>query len=378
MIPFNQPYLTGKELHYIYDAFYNKKLSGNGKYTKLCHEFFERRYSLKKCLLTTSCTDALEMCALLLEIKDGDEIIIPSYTFVSTANAFILRGAKVVFADSHADQPNMNADQLESLINPKTKAIVVVHYAGVSCDMDRIMDLAKKHDLFIVEDAAQAIDSYYKKRPLGSIGHLATFSFHETKNIISGEGGMLVINDERFIKRSEILWEKGTNRAAYFRGEINKYGWMDVGSSFLPPEIIAAFLYAQLEEIERIQARRKDIWDRYNEKLKPGRQLGYYNLPLIPDYASNNYHLFYIVCNSLAERTALIAYLQKENISPAFHYQSLHTSNFFETRHDNRMLPNADEFSDRLLRLPFYYELSPEMQESVVNEIYSFYESAKR
>jgi dTDP-4-amino-4,6-dideoxygalactose transaminase len=375
MIPFNQPYLTGKELHYIYDAFYNKKLSGNGKYTKLCHDFFEKRYGFRKCLLTTSCTDALEMCALLLDIKPGDEVIVPSYTFVSTANAFILRGAKIVFADSYADQPNMDAGTLEALVTPKTKAIVVVHYAGVSCDMESIMSLADRHHLFIVEDAAQAIDGRYKQRNLGGIGHLATFSFHETKNIISGEGGMLVINDDRFVRRSEILWEKGTNRAAYFRGEINKYGWMDLGSSFLPPEIIAAFLYAQLEEMERIQVRRKDIWDRYFANLIEGQHLGHYSLPVIPDYASNNYHLFYIVCRSLDERSRLVSHLQNRNILPAFHYQSLHKSTYYQAKHDSRVLPNSDIFSDRLLRLPFYYEFTHELQDEVIKEISVFYEN---
>ncbi|MBN1187519.1 MAG: dTDP-4-amino-4,6-dideoxygalactose transaminase, partial [Bacteroidales bacterium] len=244
-IPFNKPYLTGKEMHYMYQAIYSGKISGNGIFTNKCHKFFEERFGFKKVLLTTSCTDALEMCAILAEIKPGDEVIVPSYTFVSTALAFVRQGAKIVFADSGDDNPNIDVNSLEGLITSKTKAIVPVHYAGIACDMDPIMDLAEKYKLLIIEDAAQAIDSYYKGKPLGSIGHLATFSFHETKNINSGEGGMLAINDKRFIKRAEIIWEKGTNRSEFFRGEVNKYGWIDIGSSFLPSEIIAAYLYAQ-------------------------------------------------------------------------------------------------------------------------------------
>ena len=252
-IPFNKPFLTGKEAHYLYQAVSSGKISGNGMFTKKCHDFFEEKYGFKKVLLTTSCTDALEMAAILLDIKEGDEVIMPSYTFVSSANAFVLRGAKIVFADSSAENPNLDATKIEALITPKTKAIVPVHYAGIACDMDMIMDIAHRHNLSVVEDAAQAIDSFYNGRPLGTIGHLAAFSFHETKNIISGEGGMLAINDERFLRRAEIIWEKGTNRAEFFRGEVNKYGWVDIGSSFLPAEIIAAFLYAQLESLETIQ-----------------------------------------------------------------------------------------------------------------------------
>ena len=272
MIPFNKPYLTGKETHYIYDAVNSGKLSGNGKYTQKCQLFFEEQYSFKKVLLTTSCTDALEMCAMLANIKEGDEVIVPSFTFVSTAIAFIRQGATIVFADSYSDNPNMDASTIESLITNKTKAIVPVHYAGVACDMDKIMELATKYNLLVIEDAAQAVDSYYTgkdglKRALGSIGHLAAFSFHETKNIISGEGGMLVINDDRFINRAEIIWEKGTNRAEFFRGEVNKYGWVDTGSSFLPSEIVAAFLWAQIENLDAIQKKRKSLWNFYYQKL---------------------------------------------------------------------------------------------------------------
>ena len=273
MIPFNKPYLTGKETHYIYDAVNSGKISGNGKYTQMCQTFFESTYGFKKVLLTTSCTDALEMCAMLANIKEGDEIIIPSFTFVSTAIAFVRQGAKIVFADSYLDNPNIDADKIEALITSKTKAIVPVHYAGVACDMDKIMALAEKYNLLVIEDAAQAIDSFYtgkngQKRALGSIGHMAAFSFHETKNIISGEGGMLTINDDRFVNRAEIIWEKGTNRAEFFRGEVNKYGWVDTGSSFLPSEIIAAFLWAQIENLSNIQSKRKLLWATYYQGIR--------------------------------------------------------------------------------------------------------------
>ena len=276
MINFNQPHLTGKEAHYMYEAVSACKLSGNGVFTKRCQAFFEERYGFRKCLLTSSGTDALEMCAMLCDLQPGDEVIIPSYTFVSTALAFLREGAKVVFADSMKRNPNIDAETLEALITPRTKVIVPVHYAGVACDMNAIMTIAKKHQLLVVEDAAQAIDSYYQSpvtrhpSPLGSIGHLAAFSFHETKNITSGgEGGLLVVNDERFVRRAEIIWEKGTNRAEFFRGEVNKYGWVDLGSSFLPSEVNAAFLWAQLENLDDIQAKRKKLWNTYYECLQP-------------------------------------------------------------------------------------------------------------
>jgi dTDP-4-amino-4,6-dideoxygalactose transaminase len=257
MIPFNKPFLTGNETKYIQEAVASGKISSDGIFSKKCHQFFEQKFRFKKCLLTTSCTDALELAALLIKIEPGDEVILPSFTFVSTANAFVLRGAKLVFVDSTAENPNMDVHSVAALITQKTKAIVVVHYAGIACDMDVIMNLADKHKLFVIEDAAQAIDSYYNNRPLGSIGHLAAFSFHETKNVISGEGGMLTINDEQFIERAEIIREKGTNRSQFFRGEVNKYGWKEPGSSFLPSDIIAAFLYAQLENLDTIQKKRK-------------------------------------------------------------------------------------------------------------------------
>ena len=294
----------------MYQAVFTGHLSGNGYFTKKCQKFFEEKYGFKKCLLTTSGTDALEMCAMLCDLKAGDEVIVPSYTFVSTALAFLREGATVVFADSMDSNPNLDANKLESLITSRTKVIAPVHYAGVACDMDAIMAVAEKHNLIVVEDAAQAIDSYYKGRPLGSCGHLGAFSFHETKNITAGgEGGLLTINDERFIRRSEILWEKGTNRAEFFRGAVNKYGWVDMGSSFLPAEINAAFLWAQLENLEDIQAKRKKIWEQYFAGLQGLAANGYVRLPQIPGYATNNTHMFYLICRNLEERTGLIAHL---------------------------------------------------------------------
>lgn len=356
-IPFNKPFLTGNETNYIKEAVASGKISGNGEFTKKCQHFFEERYGFKKCLLTTSCTDALEMAAMLCDIQAGDEVIVPSYTFVSTALAFVRAGAKIVFADSMTNNPNMDAEKIESLITERTKVIIPMHYAGIACDMDTIMDIADKHNLLVVEDAAQAIDSYYKKRPLGSFGHLSAFSFHETKNIISGEGGMLVINDDKFIRRAEILWEKGTNRAEFFRGEVNKYGWVDIGSSFLPSEIIAAFLWAQLEHLEQIQAKRIKLWNKYYELLAPIAEAGAFSLPNIPEYATNNAHMFYLVCPNLEERTRLISTLKSEGILAVFHYLSLHSSPYYQNKHDGRTLPNCDHYADCLVRLPLFYEL---------------------
>jgi len=372
MIPFNKPYLTGKETQYITDAVASGKISGNGKYTQKCQQFFEQQYGFGKCLLTTSCTDALEMAAILIDIQPGDEVIMPSYTFVSTSNAFVLRGAKIVFADSNAENPNIDAATIESLVTSKTKTIVPVHYAGISCDMDAIMDIAKRHNLFVVEDAAQAIDSFYTgkdgvKKALGSIGHLAAFSFHETKNIISGEGGMLVINDNQFAGRAEIIWEKGTNRSAFFRGEVDKYGWVDIGSSFLPSEIIAAFLWAQIEHLDNIQEKRKEIWNQYYKGLKGVAEDCNFRLPQIPDYASNNAHMFYLVFESLEKRTLFLNRLRNKNIHTVFHYLSLHKSPFYKDKHEGEDLFWSNHYSEALLRLPMYYELSDKEIESIIS-----------
>ena len=379
MIPFNKPYLTGKEAHYMYEAVFSGKLSGNGIFTQRCQHYFEERYGFKKCLLTTSCTDALEMAAILCDVQPGDEVIIPSYTFVSTALAFVRQGAKIIFADSMENHPNIDAEKIEKLITPKTKVIVPVHYAGMACDMSKIMELATKYNLLVVEDAAQAIDSYYMApditsnnlsvgpsngiqdgKALGSIGNLASFSFHETKNLISGEGGMLAINDERFLHRAEIIWEKGTNRAEFFRGEVNKYGWVDIGSSFLPSEVIAAFLWAQIEHLDDIQNKRKEHCKWYLEALQPLADKGYFKLPDLPENATNNAHMFYLVFPTLQKRTDLINTLKTNEILAVFHYLSLHSSPYYTDKHDGRELPNCDRFADCLLRLPLFYELNKE------------------
>lgn len=358
LIPFNKPYLSGSEIDYIRDSVLLGKLSGNGFYTHNCEFYFKKNYGFRKCLLTTSCTDALEMAAILCNVGPGDEVIVPSFTFVSTANAFVLRGAKIVFADSHASRPGIDESKIESLVTPRTKVIVPVHYAGVACDMDAIMDIAGRHNILVVEDAAQAVDSYYKGRPLGGIGHFGCFSFHETKNIQCGEGGMLVINDEQFSRRAEIIWEKGTNRAEFFRGEVNKYGWVDIGSSFLPSELSAAFLFAQLEQLQKIQDKRKKLWSRYFESLR--NLADRVTLPVIPEFATNNAHMFYLVCRSPEERELLISHLKSYNILSVFHYLSLHRSSYYASLHTGGELPNSDMFSDCLVRLPLFYELSTE------------------
>ncbi|WP_303925475.1 dTDP-4-amino-4,6-dideoxygalactose transaminase [Draconibacterium sediminis] len=375
-IPFNKPHITGKEVHYIYDAVASGHISGNGKYSKLCQRYFEERWGFKKTLLTTSCTDALEMCALLLNIEPGDEVIVPSYTFVSTALAFVRQGARIVFADSRSDNPGIDEDSIEDLITGKTKVIVPVHYAGVACDMDKIMAIAAKHNLFVVEDAAQAVDSYYTgkdgiKRPLGSIGHLAAFSFHETKNIQAGEGGLLAINDEQFIARAEIIWEKGTNRAEFFRGEVNKYGWVDIGSSFLPSEVTAAFLWAQLEDLDKIQKRRIEIWDKYYSELSKLNSKKI-NLPNIPSNSTNNGHMFYIVCKTPEIRSQIITNLKKEEIYAVFHYLSLHKSQYYLNKHDGRVLSNADNYSDCLVRLPLFVDIENEQLNKISDLIRKF------
>ena len=320
---------------------------------------------------------------MLCDLKPGDEVIVPSYTFVSTALAFLREGAKVVFADSMQRNPNLDAETLEALITPRTKVIVPVHYAGVACDMDAIMAVAEKHNLLVVEDAAQAIDSYYLSRkskvesqkPLGGIGHLAAFSFHETKNITAGgEGGLLVVNDERFVRRAEIIWEKGTNRAEFFRGEVNKYGWVDMGSSFLPSEVNAAFLWAQLENIEDIQAKRKTLWEKYYERLAPLAAKGAFTLPDIPEYATNNAHMFYIVLPSLEARTALIKYLKESGVGAVFHYLSLHSSEYYKDKHDGRALPQCDRYADCLVRLPLFYDLTIEEVNHICDLIDTYYQ----
>jgi len=359
MIPFNKAYLTGRETEYMRRAVESSDLCGNGPFTKRCQKFFEDRYGFGKCLLTTSCTDALEMAAILSGVGPGDEVIVPSFTFVSTALAFLRTGAKVVFADSRADEPNVDAAAIEALITPHTRVIAPVHYAGCACDMDAIMDIAKRHSLVVVEDAAQAIDSFYKGRPLGSIGHLGCFSFHETKNIISGEGGMLAVNDESLFRRAEIVWEKGTNRAEFYRGAVNKYGWVDIGSSFLMAEALAAFLWAQLESLDEIQSRRKAIWARYMDFFS--RYRGKVRTPVVPEGATNNAHMFYLLLESLSARTDFIAKMKENGVGCTFHYLPLHSSKYYETRHDGRALPNCDRYADTLVRLPLYCGLESDL-----------------
>jgi dTDP-4-amino-4,6-dideoxygalactose transaminase len=358
---------------YIQQALSSGNLSGDGMFTQKCVAFFNAKYKFTNCLLTTSCTDALEMAAILINVQPEDEIIMPSYTFVSTANAFVLRGAKIVFADSEEESPNIDAKKIEALITPKTKAIVPVHYGGVACDMDAIMALANKYNLFVIEDAAQAINAYYKGRPLGSIGHLAAFSFHETKNIISGEGGMLVVNDKQFVERAEIIREKGTNRGRFNRGEVDKYEWVDVGSSFLPSDIIAAFLYAQLEQLEVIQEKRKAVWNRYQKELSELHHNGKINILPIGEGKTSNGNLFALITKTQEERNQLMLFLKANGAASAFHYLALHKSPYFSAQQQTQMLPNAEKYTHRLLRLPLYVDLSIADQDLIIALIVRFY-----
>lgn len=350
-----------------------RKLSGDGPFSQRCSAFFEQRYGIARALLTTSCTDALEMAAILARIQPGDEVLAPSYTFVSSVNPFLLRRAKIRFVDSRPDHPGMDEGALEALITPRTRAIVVVHYAGVACDMDKILALAQKYGLKVIEDAAQGVEATYKGRQLGTIGNFGAFSFHETKNIQCGEGGLVLIREPTESIRAEVIREKGTNRSAFFRGEVDKYGWVDIGSSFLPAEPLAAMLWGQLECIDRIQARRMELWKGYLHGLTPLSAKGVAQLPTVPEYASHNAHLFYIVLPDLAQRTGLIAHLKRLGILAVFHYQSLHKSRYFEGQGDGRELLLADRYSDCLLRLPLYYELSDENQARVIKAILSFF-----
>ena len=375
MIPFNKPYSTDLEIHNIKKAILNGKISGNGDFTKKCQKWFKINYGFSKTLLTTSCTDALEMASILCDIKLGDEFIVPSYTFVSTVNPFLLRGGTPKFVDCLETHPCIDHKQIEKNITKKTKVIVIVHYAGISCDMEKIMNIASKYNLIVIEDAAQAIDAFYHSRKgdikrLGSFGHFSTFSFHETKNIISGEGGMLVINDKKYYERAEIIWEKGTNRSAFFRGQVDKYGWVDIGSSFLPSEIISAYLYAQLKNLEKIQLRRKYIWNSYKDLIEIYPLIKkYFSYIQIPDYASNNAHMFYLVAYDEKNRDSLIEYLKKCGILTVFHYQSLHSSNFFKEKYKGNKLPNTDFFSNNLIRLPLFYDLKKKEIKFIIKSI---------
>ncbi len=355
MIPFNKPYMTGQEHKYIEQAYSNRKLAGDGIFTGHCHAWLEKNTSARKALLTHSCTAALEMAAILADIQPGDEVIMPSYTFVSTANAFVLRGGIPVFVDIRPDTLNIDEKLIEAAITPKTKAIVPVHYAGVGCEMDAIMEIASRHNLLVIEDAAQGVMSTYKGKPLGAMGHLGAYSFHETKNVISGEGGALIINDERFINRAEIIREKGTNRSQFFRGQIDKYTWVDIGSSFLPSEITAAFLWAQLQEADDITQKRLDIWHQYHTELARYEEKGYLRRPIIPVETKHNAHMYYILLNSLEERTKVIERLKKKNINAVFHYVPLHSSpGGLKYGRKSGELSITEDLSDRLLRLPLW------------------------
>lgn len=375
MILFNIPPYTGKELEYIKQAIEkNKKLSGDGYFTKKCSEFVEKSYGANKCLLTPSCTHALEMAALLLDIKPEDEIIAPSFTFSSTINAFVLRGAHVKFVDIRPDTMNINENLIEQAITEKTKAIVVMHYAGVGCEMDKIMEISKKYNLPVVEDAAQAIRATYKGKYLGTIGTFGTYSFHETKNISCGEGGALLINDKKFIDRAEIIREKGTNRKQFFRGQVDKYTWVDIGSSYLLSELNAAYLWAQLEEVDKIIEDRLESWNKYYNELKDLEQKGFIELPKIPEYCKHNGHIFYLKTKNLEERTKLIGYLKENGIMAVFHYIPLHSApagkKFGEFVGEDRYTTKE---SGRLVRLPLYFGLAESDQYKVCNYIRKFY-----
>ena len=375
-IPFNKPFIAGKELFYIAQAVIsNTHLSGDGKFTRLCHKTLQSMLKCKKVLLTHSGTAALEMAALLCDIQPGDEIIMPSFTFVSTANAFVLRGGVPVFVDIRPDTLNIDEKKIESAITNKTKAIIPVHYAGVSCEMEEILSISNHYKLLCIEDAAQALMSQYKDQYLGTIGDIGILSFHETKNIISGEGGALLINNDQFIERAEILWEKGTNRKQFFRGEVDKYTWLDIGSSFLPSELTAAFLYAQLEQAEKIIKARQDIFNRYYQLLKPLEEAEFFKLPYIdPKNCTHNGHLFFIITHDLEERTQLINTLRENDIYAAFHYVPLHDSpagkKFGRTADSMEF---TTDISSRLLRLPLYYEMTDADVDRVVDEIFKFY-----
>jgi dTDP-4-amino-4,6-dideoxygalactose transaminase len=373
-IPFNKPLTTGKEIEYIRKAIANRKLSGDGSFTKKCHTWFEEHFGCTKALLTTSCTHALEMAAILADIQPGDEVIMPSYTFVSTANAFVLRGAKIVFIDIRPDTMNMDETLIEAAITEKTKAIVPVHYAGVACEMDTIMEIARRHNLLVIEDAAQGVMSKYKGKYLGIIGDMGCYSFHETKNYTCGEGGALIINDERFIERAEIIREKGTNRSKFHRGQVDKYTWVDIGSSYLPSELNAAYLYAQLEMAEEINENRLATWNQYYDGLKPLQEKGLLALPHVPEDCQHNAHMFYIKAKDLDERSRLIQYLKDKGITSVFHYIPLHSSpagiNYGRFYGSDEHTTNE---SERLLRLPIYYGMSQAEVQYVIEMLNQFY-----
>jgi dTDP-4-amino-4,6-dideoxygalactose transaminase len=367
--PFNKPYMTGRELWYISQAHANGHLAGDGLFTKRCSAWLEQRTGCRKALLTHSCTAALEIAAMLADTRPGDEIIMPSYTFVSTANAFALRGGVPVFVDIRPDTLNIDETKIEAAITPRTKAIVPVHYAGVACEMDRIMSIAAEHKLLVIEDAAQGVMSSYKGRPLGSIGHLGTLSFHETKNIISGEGGALLVNDARFVERAEIVREKGTNRSQFFRGQVDKYTWVETGSSYLPGEIVAAFLWAQMEEADSITKRRRELWGQYHQWLAPLERAGRLRRPVVPRECMHNAHMYYVLLPNLEKRTVFISQLKRKGILSVFHYVPLHSSPAGrEIARFVGAMSNTEELSERLSRLPLWLGLEDRLP-GVIQEV---------
>lgn len=369
-VPFNRPFIVGKELFYISQAVLQGNLAGDGQFTKRCNEWLEKNFGAKKVMLTTSCTAALEISAILCDIEPGDEVIMPSFTFVSTANAFALRGANIKFVDIRRDTLNIDENLIEGAITDRTKVIVPVHYSGVACEMDTIVEIADKYNLIVVEDAAQAVNATYKDRFLGTLGHLGAYSFHETKNFICGEGGAIAINDEQFMERAEVIREKGTDRSKFFRGEVGKYTWIDIGSSYLPSEIIAAFLYAQLEEAQTITKKRQKIFDHYKDQLIPLQEKGLVQLPFSPPECQHNAHMFYLL---VSNRNELIEYLKTKKINSIFHYVPLHTSPMgLKIGYHKGNLPITEDVSSRIIRLPCYFELTRDDQDRVISEIFNF------
>lgn len=373
-IPFNRPLVLGPEQAFISEVFESGRFAGNGEFGKRCQIELEKKFGFRKCLLTTSCTSALEFAALILDIGEGDEVIIPSYAFVTTANAFANRGAKIVFAESRTDHPNIDETKVEELINPKTKAIVALHYGGVSCEMDKLKAIADKHAIYLIEDNAQGIGSYFKDQALGGIGNLGALSFHETKNIHCGEGGAVLVNDHSMLDRSEVVWDMGTNRKAFKDGKVNSYGWVDLGSSFYPPELNSAFLLAQLEQFDHINAQRKALWNRYFDAFEELEKKEPVERPKVPAYADHNGHTFYLMVNSKADRDALIMFLMERGIQAAFHFQSLHSSVYYRGKHNGQNLLNSQKFSEQLVRLPLFLGLDKH-QESIIKEVHAFFKT---
>lgn len=372
MIPFNKPFLTGKEKVYLNEVLEAGKFSGNGPFAQKCSAFFRDHFGFTDNYLTTSCTDALEMSALLCNIQPGDEVILPSYTFVSTANAFLLRGANLVFADSNPTHPNISAAHLSTLITPKTKAVVIVHYAGMACDMEAIQNILAGKNIFLIEDAAQGVDSYYNSQPLGSLGDFGAFSFHETKNIQCGEGGLLAVNNKKFSERAAVIWEKGTDRAAFLQGKVSEYGWKDIGSSFYPSELNAAFLFAQLEAYKNITTKRISDWSYYDTLLKNIKDSGTFSFPVIESYMHHNAHHYFFSCSNKKQRDALIMFLQEKEIRATFHYLPLHQSEYFSQQQQQITLPNAERFGDTLIRLPLFNSITKTEIEKTVSAIHDF------